>query len=50
MWIVSLTKKPKEDVYKVGYFPRRVHYKKEAVDLVKEVVRRGGEANYEREK
>ena len=38
------------DPWPIGYFPRKFYYKRDAVALKKEIVKRGGEATVEREK
>jgi len=47
MWTVVLDKKPIVDDFRADYFPRRFHYKRDAVQLVAEVKRKGGEAHIE---
>lgn len=44
---VILTKPPISDNYRDGYFPRAFHYKWEALALVAEVQRAGGDARVE---
>lgn len=44
MWEVILTKKPVRDDFRKDFFPRKVHYKRDALKLVTEVKRKGGEA------
>ena len=44
MWIVYLTKTPKQNDFRDDFFPRRVHYKSDAKILVKEVEAKGGKA------
>ena len=43
-WIVKLVKEPTRYVYRRGFFPRKYHYKRDALDLVQEVKSNGGEA------
>ena len=45
-WQVVLTKRmtPFKDDFPQDYFPRPFHYKREAVKLVEEVQRKGGDA------
>lgn len=44
MYEVRLTKPMTQNVYKPGYFPRRVKYKAAAQDLVRVVRELGGDA------
>jgi hypothetical protein len=43
-WLVSLVRKPEVNDFRSDYFPRRFHYKKDAMELKEEVARKGGEA------
>ena len=49
-WVVKLTKQPNHhtNYYPPGYFPRGFHYKKEALNLKKEVEEMGGKATVEK--
>ena len=49
MRIVVIDKIGKDFDFKPVFFPRRFHYKKDAEDLVKEVILKGGEAHIEKE-
>lgn len=52
MWIVRLVKpipSLKND-FRAGYFPRKFAYKRDAVELQREVAAKGGEAVVERVK
>lgn len=44
MWEVRLLKVPTQNVFRSDFFPRKVAYKKDALELVKEVKEKGGEA------
>lgn len=48
MWIVTLTKPPTQNDFKVGFFPRALRYKGQAVELQKEVQSKGGDATITR--
>lgn len=43
-WSVEIVRGPFAGVYRAGYFPRGFHYKRDAVKLLAEVGRNGGEA------
>ena len=49
MWIVVLIKSPKINNYRSDFFPRRFRYKRDALELVKEVRAKDGEAEIRRE-
>ncbi len=44
MWTVVILEKPKQNDFRPDFFPRRVRYKKQALELVKEVEQKGGKA------
>lgn len=48
MWVVNIIKPPKEPIFPAAFFPRKVRYKDQALELVKEVKQHGGEAKAER--
>lgn len=48
-WIVRLTKSPKINDFRPDYFPRKVCYKKYALELKREVESKGGEAVVEKD-
>ena len=48
MWVVKLTKPPKVNDFRSDFFPRKVYYKKDALELKREVEAKGGEATVER--
>lgn len=50
MWIVKLVKPCKINDFRSGYFPRKLHYKKDALELKKEVEGKGGKALIEKVK
>ena len=50
MWQVRLIKKPIQNDFRNDYFPRSFAYKKDALNLVKEVESKGGEAVAEKVK
>jgi hypothetical protein len=43
-WIVRLIKTPKVNDFRSDYFPRKLHYKRDAEELVREVEQKGGAA------
>lgn len=43
-WIVTLTKPCVVNDFRSDFFPRKLHYKKDAIELVKEVQSKGGDA------
>ena len=49
-WIVKIISLPKCNVFRSGFFPRTVYYKKDAKELVKEVEFQGGKAVIEKVK
>lgn len=49
MWVVRIVKRPVRDDFRNDFFPRRVYYKKDTLELVKEVEQKGGEAVAEKE-
>lgn len=49
-WIVTLIKKPNRYTFKDDYFPRKFAYKRDAVQLQKEIEEKGGEATVEKVK
>lgn len=48
MWVVKLIKKPAQNDFRAGFFPRVVHYKKDALILKDEVEAKGGQAVVEK--
>jgi hypothetical protein len=44
MWVVKLIVPPKPNHYPDKFFPRTFYYKRDAISLMAEVVRRGGDA------
>lgn len=42
-WKVILITPPKGNDFREGYFPRKFHYKRDALELQAEVLRKGGE-------
>lgn len=44
MWTLTLTKPPTPNYYPNGYFPRKYHYKEEALKVQKQIQIRGGQA------
>lgn len=50
MYIVELTKEPVVNVFREGFFPRKIRYKLDAERLVKEVQAKGGDAKIVRVK
>ena len=48
-WTVKLVKNPTPFLYKNDYFPRTFAYKKDAVELKKQVENKGGEAQVVKE-
>ena len=49
-WIVRLIKTPTVNVFRSGFFPRKFHYKKDALELKREVESKGGQAVVEKDK
>lgn len=47
-WVVKLVKTPRVNGFRHGFFPRKVHYKKDAMELRAEVERKGGQAVVEK--
>jgi hypothetical protein len=47
MWIVRLVKAPIQNDFRVDFFPRKFHFKDDAMRLALEVERKGGEARIE---
>jgi hypothetical protein len=43
-WIVKLVKAPRINDFRADYFPRQFRYRADALELVAEVARKGGEA------
>lgn len=43
-WVVTILKMPVINDFRSGFFPRKVHYKKDALALKKEVESKGGQA------
>ena len=50
MWLVKIVKMPTINDYRSNFFPRKVYYKKDALELKKEVETKGGQAYIERTK
>jgi hypothetical protein len=50
MWLVVLDKEPVLSDFRSDYFPRKLRYKADALELVAEVERKGGKAHIERVK
>jgi hypothetical protein len=50
MWVVRLTAAPKINDYRADFFPRKVRYKKDAIELQREVEDKGGKALVEKVK
>ena len=48
MWIVKLIKPPTVNDFRADFFPRKVRYKSDALELQAEVVHKGGEAVIEK--
>ncbi len=48
-WIVKLIKTPVVNDFKSDFFPRKFHYRRDAIELVAEVEHKGGEAVVEKE-
>jgi hypothetical protein len=48
IWVVILDKPVPLNDYRPSYFPRQMHYKRDAEKLVAEVMKKGGEAHIER--
>lgn len=48
MWVVKLVKTPNTNDFRSGFFPRKVWYKKDALELKKEVESKGGQAVVEK--
>jgi hypothetical protein len=44
-WVVTLTKTPRINDFRDYYFPRKTHYKKDALALQTEVREKGGDAS-----
>jgi len=48
MWQVILEQRPRINDFPVGFFPRKVYYKRDAEILKKEVEEKGGAAHIEK--
>lgn len=48
MWIVILITKPIRNDFQADFFPRKVAYKKDALELVKEIESKGGTVRIEK--
>jgi hypothetical protein len=48
MWQVTLTKPPSPGIFREGFFPRKIHYKRDAETLVEEVRTHKGDAEIEK--
>jgi hypothetical protein len=46
-WIIRLVKPPKINDFRDGFFPRKTHYKRDALELKREVEAKGGLATVE---
>jgi hypothetical protein len=44
MWVTKIIKPMTQSDYPSGYFPRKNHYKKDALELAKRVEKLGGKA------
>ena len=49
-WQVILIKQPIINDFRSNFFPRKLHYKKDALELKKEVENKGGQASVEKTK
>ncbi len=47
-WIVKIVKVPTQNDFRTGFFPRRVHYKRDAEELKREVEQKDGQATIEK--
>jgi hypothetical protein len=46
-WVVVLDITPKMNDFRSGFFPRKFWYKRDAMELVAEVQKKGGQAHVE---